>query len=931
MASIEGRYERWQTHWAAEEAPEWVHAPECLALVACSEYAAEQLQRHPLFYETIAADYAWADYDFVRAWQALASADDEAALMRDLRQFKHRYQVALIAAWVNKRITQTVFLQALSALAQTLIDVAHDWHFAQLCARYGTPIADDGEPMSMVILGMGKLGGGELNFSSDIDLIFAYRQAGETLAQEGKRCVDYEVFFRKLAQKIIHALDQVTVDGFVYRVDMRLRPFGQSGPLALSFDAMEQYYVIHGRNWERYAMMKARAVAGDVAGGEALLERLQPFVYRRYLDYQALNAITEMKQGINRQIKEAGMQRHIKLGAGGIREAEFCVQAMQMVYGGQYPQLQETNFLTVLADLGALELWSSAQVAQLREAYLLLRTVENAIQFECEQQSHQLPETPEAWQRLALATGFVDVATLEAALGRSRDYIHQLFETIFSSEDVEIDDGLTALNWADPDEAAIDAWLQAQEVEALARAKIGARIQKFAQQMPWRRLPRQTVERLNKLLPQILMEATLKPQGQAGLAGLLDLVEAVSGRGVYIDMLAEQPSLLSHLFDIAASSAWLMRFICEHPLVLDDVLSERSALKEPAKLAQDLAARLQGIEDDEDWLHALRDFKHAQVFKVAWADIHGTIGLMQVSDYLSHIAELVLDNVYRRAYEKTTERYGEPCDANGELAQFAIIGYGKLGGLELSYGSDLDILFLYHEDGGEGQTNGRRAIANAQFFTRMIQRLSNYLSAPSTSGVLYEIDTRLRPGGRSGMVVSSLSAFKQYQRQDAWTWEHQALSRARFVCGNAALGAAFEQERLAILTQPSKDSLRAEVIAMREKMFDSHAEQDNSLFHLKQSRGGLIDIEFSVQYLLLRHADKEPVIARMSDNIRQLAALEATGIISSSMAMNLRDAYRRLRGADHRRYLNGQDSRVPAADWQAIRALVMDTWAHIFA
>lgn len=935
---MQERVARWLAFWQESEADlDWVLGESACRLVSVSEYAGEQLRRYPMWWDFVCAPRDWRNYDFMLHWQEFSAqvGADEEALMRALRLFKHRHQVALIEAVVSRRLAQVDFLYALSALAQCLLQAAYDWHWQALVERYGYPLDGAGEKMGMVILGMGKLGGWELNFSSDVDLMFAFAEEGMTQAGAGQRSLEHSVFFRKLAQKVIYALDALTVEGFVYRVDMRLRPFGQSGALAITFEAMAQYYARHGRDWERYALMKARAVAGDKKGGAVLLGRLQGFMYRRQLDYQALEAITQMKLGINRQIQKEGMARHLKLGVGGIREAEFCVQAMQMIYGGIYPLLQGQNFLQALWNLARLELWSKAQAQALSEAYLLLRTLENALQFDKEKQVHHLPETAADWQRLALASGFLSVEALEQALEAARMCVDGVFQEVFVGDEMGVDEGLSAIDWRAPDLQRLALWLEAQGVCAEEAEQMGRLLVDFARQMRWEELSEQAVARLQKVLAQMLMQSVQRGQAQA-LQGLLALLLAVSERAQYVELLAEQTNVVGHLCDIAVSSSWLMRFICEHPLVLDEVLGERRAFRQRAQLERDLAARLQGLEDDELWVQALRAFKDAQLFKIAWADVHGTMGLMTVSDCLSEVAELVLECAYQRALLDTQRRYGLPLDGAGNRALFAVVAYGKLGGVELSYASDLDLLFLYDEVGGKGMTDGEKSVDNAVFFAKLVQRLTHYLASSSSGGRLYEVDMRLRPSGRAGMLVSSLAGFAAYQKNNAWTWEHQALSRARFICGDMALGEAFTALRREVLCLPRAQTLASQVKEMREKMwlnFIAHGAGEaleEQWFDLKQSRGGLIDIEFMVQFLLLNHAYEEPVIARMSDNIRQLAALEATGIIGSSMAMTLRDAYRRLREAAHHRYLNGQNNVVAAKDWQGVREQVLRIYDEVF-
>ena len=566
-----------------------------------SPYLARQLAAHPEWQDFVQGRHDWLLFDFAGAWRVMREGAEvhEDALLRDLRLFRHRHACVLVAARLRGEIGERVFVEALSALAAALIDAAMDWHFHALAARYGYPCHADGRVMRMTVLGMGKLGGRELNFSSDVDLIFVYAQGGET---SGPKVEAHEVFFRKLAQKLIYSLDTVTADGFCYRVDMRLRPFGQTGPLALNHEAMEQYYQMHGRDWERYAMMKARPVAGDIEGGFALLEALKPFMYRRYLDYAALGSITEMKQSINRQIRSAGMENHIKLGAGGIREVEFSVQAMQMIYGGQYPRLQTPSFFTVLENLGALGFWPEEAVAQLRKDYLLLRTVENALQFQEDKQVHSLPDSGdnESWQALATACHYADAAVLRDDLQAARRRVQRWFDNVFAGEDsVAVHEALTRLDWRNQDGEALEALLLAQGMEVQTAQLLAGEMAAFAERLPWARLSDRTARRIENLVPQMLTLISEHPHYAQGFAGVARLVEAVSRREVYVGMLAEQQTLLAHLLAIAASSKWLMDFICEHPLVLDEVLSERNAAEEVAHLSADLDARLDGVADDE--------------------------------------------------------------------------------------------------------------------------------------------------------------------------------------------------------------------------------------------------------------------------------------------------------------------------------------------
>lgn len=917
---------QWQIDSAAYS---WAQREDILLLVQASPYAAQQLLNQPEILDLFDCD--WQNFDFSTVGSFWQDCGDEATLMCELRRCKHRYQSALIYALLCRGLSQSAFLRNLSALAAALVEAALLWQERQLQTRYGQPLDENGNPLRLTILGMGKLGGAELNFSSDIDLIFAYRNQGETQAAAGQKSIEHEVFFRKLAQKLIASLDQMTAEGFVYRVDMRLRPFGQTGPLALSYTALENYYQNHGRDWERYAMMKARPVAGDIEGGMALLEQLRPFMYRRYLDYAALDSIAQMKHSINQQIRAQGMENHIKLGRGGIREAEFSVQAMQLVYGGQYPTLQSPHFLGVLEDLHRLNLWQAQECQALREAYLLLRTVENALQFAHEQQVHELPPIDDsaAWLRLSLACRFDSIEALQAALSQARETVDQRFRRIFASteNDTAAENSISA-NWQQINGEQLRADLIAQDYSAEQATAISHALQQFSAALPWQRLSEKTGKRIETLLPLLLHIAAQEKAEAAAIGEILALIETVASRSVYIDMLSGNPQLIRHLLAIARDSRGLMEFIREHPLVIDDILSERSLIQDATQLDRDLSARLANT-DDENWLHAIRDFKHAQLFKIAWAELYGNLPLMAASDHLSHLAELIIDKALQRAWQQLRQRHGIPRSSDGEAARFAIIAYGKLGGLELSYTSDIDLVYLYDDKRSQGSTDGEKSIANQVFFTRLVQRINNLLSAPSTSGVLYEIDTRLRPGGRSGMLIASIEAFADYQQKQAWTWEHQALTRARPIGGDVSLCAEFSVLRQTVLQKAPPADLRRQVLDMREKM-QNNEQLAKEGFHLKKSVGGLIDIEFIVQYLLLKHAHQEPILLRMSDNIRQLAALEATGLLSSIDANTLRDAYRRLRQAVHRRALNRQSNVADSLEWQNTINHVCRIWRKVF-
>lgn len=903
-----------------------------------SPYVAQQLARYPDLPLAILTGQEFDIKEFMQnidQWLSL----DEVAFMAQLRKEKHRWQCIALHRLVSAQLTQAAFLREITQLAEALIETALCYAERQLTLRYGQALDEKGNRMRLTVLGMGKLGGGELNFSSDVDLMFVYEKEGETSPNQGGKSIDFAAFFTKMAQKLIYLLDKVSAEGFVYRVDMRLRPFGAQGALVLTHRAMANYYLQHGRDWERYALMKARAVAGDKLAGAKLLERLSPFVFRRYLDYAALSALAEIKRSIAEKVRLDGSEGDIKLGRGGIREAEFAVQAMQMVYGGQYPMLRQQGFLQVLSVLAVRGLWSAEVVEELREAYLCLREVENALQWRFEQQTHLLPDKTEDWQWLAQACGFVEIQALQTRLNAARETVHRQFQAVFADNPATNPqtrqwlEALPVFDWQQLSVSDLVKWWLEKGADAHDEWTEGAaeHCVAFIKHVAWQRLSERSVGNLNRVLSMLVDLLAREAPLRAGFVGVLKLLKAVYQQGNYLALLAEQSSLLAKLLALSARSTWLMDYVCAYPVVLEAILHDRVAVECVEVMQEDMQARLSGLLDEESWLHALRDFKHAWVFRVAWCDVHGQLSLMQVSDYLTLIAELVLRCVYERVLGIMQKKHGIALSKTGRAVEFAIIGYGKLGGLEMSYDSDLDLVFLHDDNEGEGMTDGERSVENGVFFNRFVQRLNNVLSAASVSGALYEVDVRLRPEGLAGLPVSSFASFARYQREKAWTWEHQALSRARFVVGDAQLGAKFNALREEVLCGARSVDLRTEVLEMREKMRLARGAIPKGYFDVKHSAGGLIDIEFIVQFLLLKHASSENVIARMSDNIRQLAALEATGILSSTTAMELRDAYRRLRQASHAAYLAGEGKVLPEAAFLATQAKVIAHWQQIFA
>lgn len=807
-------------------------------------------------------------------------------------------------------------LQALSALADFCLREACAYSRRVLCGRHGEPFTEEGAPLSLIVLALGKLGGGELNFSSDIDVMFAFAGHGRTRAGEQQHAVEAEDFFTRQARLVVKYLHEITADGFVFRVDTRLRPFGDSGALVVSFDFMETYYQNQGRDWERYALIKARPVCGDEAESLGLMKLLQPFVYRRYLDYGAFAALREMKAMIMREVARKGMRDNVKLGPGGIREIEFTAQAFQLIRGGREPEFRQRELLPVLRALGMRRLLSADVVRDLSAAYRFLRTAENRLQMIADQQTHRLPQEPRERTRLAHAMGFRDWDGFQQKLDEHRARVSEAFTGIFHTGQ---EPGST-LYLADlledrlPGPQALAALAGLGFTEAGAGGALES-LRKFRNSHQVRHMGPEARARLERLLEPLFKAVAQTPNVGETLERVLKVVQAIVQRSVYVALLCEYPDALSQLVRLCSSSGWIADYLQAQPILLDSLLDSRFLYELPDRrtLGARLRELMQGLagEDFEQQLNALRHFKHEQVLRVAAVDVNGDLPLMKVSDQLTWLAEAVLEEVHAMARKEMLQKYGPPwCGREGERAggyepELAVIAYGKLGGIELGYGSDLDVVFL-HNSRGEGQTRGERAIANEVFFARYGQRMIQILGTQMPGGVLYEVDPRLRPDGNAGPLVGSLHGYAAYQRERAWVWEHQALVRTRLIVGSAEFRTEFEALRAEILRRPRDlQKLRAEVRDMRNRMRAELARGGEGAFDLKQDRGGITDIEFIVQYGVLAWARDFPELTRYPDNIRILEQFESFSLLPAEDARLLIEAYRHLRGKIHRLALQG--------------------------
>ncbi|MCC5793953.1 MAG: bifunctional [glutamate--ammonia ligase]-adenylyl-L-tyrosine phosphorylase/[glutamate--ammonia-ligase] adenylyltransferase [Chromatiales bacterium] len=914
--------------------------PALRKVVACSPYAAEVIRRYPGLLVSLVDEGLLdrpLDPGAIRAEieAGLAEEAPEAAILRQLRLVRHRHLLRVIWRDLVAGTAPECSLADLSALADDSIRVALDHASTELLARHGTPRDADGVEVSMGVVAMGKLGGGELNFSSDVDLVFVYSDAGET---DGPRPLANEEYFRRLAQRLIDLLGRKTAEGFVYRVDARLRPFGDSGPLALSLPALETYLVRHGRDWERYAWIKARVVNDWPEAGSLYKDVLRPFIYRRYLDYGVFSSLREMKALIEDEVRRGDLGDNIKLGAGGIREVEFIAQSIQLVRGGTLADLRQASLLRTLEELARHGCLPDAAVSELGSAYRVLRLAENRIQAMHDRQTHELPASQEARERLVLAMGMPDWATLERELNHQRERIHRHFRQVVfrgqgESPELQTPD-LLARAWSIAGQPAAEALLT--EAGFAEAGLVGERLASLRGSSLYARMDEIGRQRLDALVPALLQVAASCEQPLVTLDSVLRIIEAIGRRSAYFALLNENPAALERLASLCTMSDFLVSQLARHPLLLDELLDPRVFQDPPGReeLAADLAARRSAAGDDiEQLFNALRNFQQAATFRIAVTDLSGALPLMKVSDRLTDIAELVLEAALQIAWSELVQRHGRPlCEIDGTVraAEFGIVAYGKLGGLELGYGSDLDLVFLHDSEGESQLTDGERPLDNGMFFGRLARRIISILTLPTPSGTLYEVDVRLRPSGRSGLLVSSLAAFERYEFEEAWTWEHQALLRGRAVAGSARVGRAFEALRTRVLCEAvRRDTLRGDVLKMRERMRSELPAAPAGRFDIKQDPGGITDIEFIVQYLVLAHGGDHPRLTHWPDNIRQLEALADHGLIAGEQAGVLAETYRAYRQRLHRLKLAGAPGHVDDSELREERARVRSLWDEL--
>ncbi len=862
----------------------------------------------------------------------LLQTNNEKDLSKKLRLFRTKEMGRIAWRDINGKADLFQTIAELSDYADVCINQTLAILYKWLCKKDGTPVGLSGKKQKLVIIGMGKLGGKELNFSSDVDLIFAYSEEGNI--KDGYKTVTNDEFFTKLCRKLLNMLAATSYEGLVFRTDLRLRPYGETGPIVMSFDAMEEYYQNYGREWERYALIKARIVAGDQEAGKNLLKRLKPFIYRRYLDYSAIESLRYMKEKIDSEVTKKGYENNIKLGAGGIREIEFFGQIFQLIRGGVEPILQKREICGVLKGLKDKNCISTKSYDELISAYIFLRNVEHRLQEFSDQQIHTIPKSNLNKLRLAQSMQFSSINDFEFYLSYHKKNVHYHFNALLGNEkfhtnDVSILEKELKRLWGNLSD-------KSKNIQLICNAgfkkadKVIMLLNDLKNDPATMALSMEGQKRLEKLVPKILIEIANSKTPHSTLKRIFELIKTVQRRVCYLSLLLENPASLIHLIKLADASSWITCFLMHHPVLLDELIDPRTLLYSPPQkkeLEKEIYQRISLIAPDdlEYQMDEMRIFKQGNVLRVAAADVTGVLPLMKVSDRLTEIAETILEEVLEFSWKHLVTKHGRPsCMINKGVCEkgFVVVAYGKLGGIELGYESDLDLVFLHA--GEEGKTNGKQPIDNKTFFVRLCQRVIHFLSAHTMAGILYKTDMRLRPSGTSGFLVSHINAFYDYQKKDAWTWEHQALVRARPIAGEPKLAEKFERIRSNILIQErTKNELAKDVITIRQRLREEQLYKKKGILDLKQGYGGILDIEFLVQYLTLLYASKHIELVNWTDNIRLIETMAKTGIMDDYTATSLKEAYMTYRATIHRLSLKKKKAIVPNNHFLTLREKVI--------
>ncbi len=849
-----------------------------------------------------------------------------------LRQFRNKELVYI--AWQDFTHSWTLeqSLKHLSELAEAIICETYQWQYRQCCKLWGTPHNEQGEPQPMLIIGMGKLGGGELNFSSDIDLIFTYPENGQT--QGTHRSISNAQFFTRLGQRVIKALDHQTFDGFCYRVDMRLRPFGDSGPLVMSFSALEDYYQEQGRDWERYAMVKARVMGEEMYSCyDDLRDMLRPFVYRRYIDFSAIQSLRRMKSMITSEVRRRGLENNIKIGAGGIREIEFIAQFFQLIRGGREPSLRYQNLLDTLDSIEVLHLMDKADLDKLRHAYCFLRRLEHFMQALEDKQTQLLPDDIDEQCKLAVAMGYQIWDALSEDIIENRRAVHEVFSNLIGEEEEgspELEKHFIEL-WDMASHREIIEQIFQSELQLPESNEFVETIINFKQGLTKKTLGNRGREVINRLMPKVFSVIFSYEKAKFGLSRVLHLLNNIATRTTYLELLDTHDGALNQLVRLCMASPMISERLERYPILLDELIDPQH-LYNPTQLQdyghelRDFLARIP--EDDmEQQMEALRQFKQISMLRIAAADITGALPVMKVSDHLTYLAEAIIDAVVHQAWRQMVEKYGAPTHLMAGMGNgFAVIGYGKLGGWELGYNSDLDLVFI-HDCPMNIVTDGKKQIDGRQFYLKLAQRIIHLFSTRTTSGILYEVDTRLRPSGSSGLLVSPTHSFEEYQHNEAWTWEHQALVRARVVFDSGQLSQTFHRIRHEILSiVRDSEQLCSDVTGMRNKMYQHLGSSKSDRFDLKKDLGGITDIEFLAQFMVLKHSHLCPSLTIWSDNVRIFEKMADEGVIDRSASVTLIEAYTSMRDEIHHKNLVNMPPEVSSEKFSCYREAVIKLW-----
>lgn len=880
----------------------------------------------------------------------LDAVDEPEDLDRVMRMLRREVMVSEAGRDITGRANFFEVVDTMTALAQETISAAVRVHSKKLAQRFGVPVSADGVIQDLLVVGMGKLGGQELNASSDIDLVFVYDEAGDTQPlgeyANARRQISNHEFFDKLARRVIASLNDLDGIGFVFRVDMRLRPFGDAGPLVVSSAMLEDYLYSEGRDWERFAWLKGRVVNRAVLGSQSdfsdhvqsLSQLVRPFVFRKYVDFSAISALARLHEMIRAETvrREAGKDRgiNVKLGRGGIREIEFITQTFQIIRAGREPMLRGKSTLPMLQELAKEGLLTTQTVEKLSEYYIFLRNLEHALQYVDDKQTQMLSNDPTVVADIACMLGMTPQA-LSEHLAEVRDFVSTTFDGIFHTQAPKEEDDRWPTGWRTGAENLTDDLSETLKAFGFqAHQELAARILKMMRSHLLSARSQDPRDQLARFVMRVVQKAgdwaklkTSSVSADVVLERYLQLLEVVIGRPTYVALLNQYPDAAERVGKMLAISRWAGDYIAQHPLVLDELVDLRTdriddyTSVDTTAWVRQVTMHIESAGNDrERQLNILRDAHHSALFHLLMADLEGRLSVERLADQLSALADAVLTVVMRLAWEDITSRH---C----ETPKFAVIGYGKLGGKELGYASDLDLIFLYDDDAPQAEMN----------YVKLVRRMISWLTMQTSSGILFDIDMRLRPNGENGLVVSSLEMFRRYQRNEdgngAWFWEYQALTRARFCAGDPTVGQAFENERKYILMLPrNRDEVAKEVIEMRQRMLDGHP-NTTDLFDVKHDRGGMVDVEFMVQMLVLTYSHDYPELTNNFGNTLLTEMAARLGLIPENLAERVVNAYRHYRNIQREiRLSRGLEvrCRVASDDIKDDRAAVLQLWKLVF-